>query len=461
MPSGGVIKSGVKSDKGARPKETVVGEQSAGGGGNPEVVVVDETMEGHTCKTCRGPDTEDMVQCDRCDGWFHFSCVGVSEEVTDKSWSCTNCVTAKWIQRTKTALEESALHRKENIDQRSTRSQPVGNIATSTRVNPVILPASVSQKPTSSVQLPTDAVEQTRLDQQKHQSAPPVDSNGAGIGIPRDVEKALSEISVSSSQKSAVQRAKLQLMRLEEERLFQQQQDERRRAAEERAAQEHREFLDKKYRLLEEVVSERSSRSRSDTSSRVNDWVQTASQVQQIEPDMDGSRNDIPPRNVELVHTTGQFGQQRIRFEPSAQTGSAYNVQTAQQFTHRLPNQQFRSPGQPSFSRFTNNQRGLPMQTNQVDHQVGPSIGCPSQPNLTPTRTVDHQSFVTCTNRGVSSQQHASQTNRLAFNSTTFDGPVQVPPACSTGVHHRGSICASQGTYQEDCQDEFHFLVHK
>ncbi|XP_062703751.1 uncharacterized protein LOC134286189 [Aedes albopictus] len=115
MPSRGVIKSGVKSDKGARPKETVVGDQSAGGGGNPEVVVVDETMEGHTCKTCRGPDTEDMVQCDRCDGWFHFSCVGVSEEVADKSWSCTNCVTAKWIQRTKTALEESALHRKENI----------------------------------------------------------------------------------------------------------------------------------------------------------------------------------------------------------------------------------------------------------------------------------------------------------------------------------------------------------
>lgn len=181
MPTRGYLKSGAKGDKGAKKVQPVTGDQcdSGGDGGNPEVVIIEETVEGHTCKTCEGADTEEMVQCDKCDGWFHFSCVGVSEEVADKSWSCTNCVTAKWIQRTKTALEDSTIQRNQNLDRRSTRSQPVGdqpvgNIATSTRINPVIAP-SCPQKPASVVHAEGRPADLTKMDQEKQQSVFPAD----------------------------------------------------------------------------------------------------------------------------------------------------------------------------------------------------------------------------------------------------------------------------------------------
>ncbi|XP_065090559.1 uncharacterized protein LOC135711619 [Ochlerotatus camptorhynchus] len=82
-------------------------------------------------------------------------------------------------------------------------------------------------------------------------------------------------MSISSSQKSARNRAKLQLMRLQEERAFQQQQEERRRIAEEKAAQEYKEYLDNKYKILEDLASERgSSRSSNFSRRRVEEWVQ-------------------------------------------------------------------------------------------------------------------------------------------------------------------------------------------
>ncbi|XP_062533405.1 uncharacterized protein LOC134202420 [Armigeres subalbatus] len=34
---------------------------------------------------------ESMVQCDGCQLWCHFSCVGVSESIKDRSWSCPKC----------------------------------------------------------------------------------------------------------------------------------------------------------------------------------------------------------------------------------------------------------------------------------------------------------------------------------------------------------------------------------
>ncbi|XP_058456562.1 uncharacterized protein LOC131433959 [Malaya genurostris] len=34
-----------------------------------------------------------MVQCDVCDGWHHFDCVGVDDRVEDRSWRCLKCVT--------------------------------------------------------------------------------------------------------------------------------------------------------------------------------------------------------------------------------------------------------------------------------------------------------------------------------------------------------------------------------
>ncbi|XP_062715269.1 uncharacterized protein LOC115260558 [Aedes albopictus] len=448
MPSRGCIKSGAKGDKGARKMSDeggAVGGQSAGGGEIPNVVVVDETMEGSSCKTCKRADTKMMVQCDKCDQWFHFSCVGVSEDIADKSWSCTNCVTATWIQRTEAALDNGTKRDDDNLERRSTRSQPIGNIVTSTRSNLVIPPgnevhkaASVDRNPITSGRKSSTkvATDQMKADQQKHQwELSNRDSRKADVLV-EDAAKALSEVSFSSSQKSAVSRARLQLMRLQEEREFQQQQEERRRIAEEKATQEHRKYLEEKYRLLEEALSEKGSRrsengskSRSEASSRVVDWVQKTSQIQQILPDVSGFSRDkpqLPVDNLEPTQTTGRFVQPRIRFEPDAHTRFTSNAETGQQFD-------LRSVVHPNYTAAaaTTAAARRPSQSNHF-HQGG----MPSNPIGDPF----------------------TWPSRPPFNSTTFDGQVLAPPASSTGVHHQNSqsgIRASQRLSQEESQDEF------
>ena len=48
-------------------------------------------FDSYSCQKCEEVDTEEMVQCDMCDQWFHFACVGVSADVADRDWSCTDC----------------------------------------------------------------------------------------------------------------------------------------------------------------------------------------------------------------------------------------------------------------------------------------------------------------------------------------------------------------------------------
>ncbi|XP_058456811.1 uncharacterized protein LOC131434173 [Malaya genurostris] len=44
------------------------------------------------CAACDRPDTVDeMVQCDRCNEWWHYSCVGVTSSVSERAWSCSKC----------------------------------------------------------------------------------------------------------------------------------------------------------------------------------------------------------------------------------------------------------------------------------------------------------------------------------------------------------------------------------
>ncbi|XP_058465085.1 uncharacterized protein LOC131438809 [Malaya genurostris] len=44
------------------------------------------------CKGCERPDQEEnMVACDKCSTWWHFSCAGVADSVADRSWKCNNC----------------------------------------------------------------------------------------------------------------------------------------------------------------------------------------------------------------------------------------------------------------------------------------------------------------------------------------------------------------------------------
>ncbi|XP_055584688.1 uncharacterized protein LOC129737550 [Uranotaenia lowii] len=55
-----------------------------------------EEEEESNCATCTRPDSEeDMVQCDACDDWHHYSCAGVDQTVTSAPWICNKCMEAK------------------------------------------------------------------------------------------------------------------------------------------------------------------------------------------------------------------------------------------------------------------------------------------------------------------------------------------------------------------------------
>ncbi|XP_075167473.1 uncharacterized protein LOC142239564 [Haematobia irritans] len=53
-----------------------------------------QSVNDQNCKMCSEKDTEEMVQCDGCDQWYHFGCVGVDNEIANISWNCPNCRTA-------------------------------------------------------------------------------------------------------------------------------------------------------------------------------------------------------------------------------------------------------------------------------------------------------------------------------------------------------------------------------
>lgn len=53
---------------------------------------------GHSCETCRSADNSRMVQCDDCDGWHHYICVGVDDRIVKKPWRCVMCEEV-WTKR--------------------------------------------------------------------------------------------------------------------------------------------------------------------------------------------------------------------------------------------------------------------------------------------------------------------------------------------------------------------------
>lgn len=220
-------KSGKRS-KASKSKSSRGEVNEAGGKSGPVVVVTAEqdadqlgankTLPGRSCKSCYGPDAGAMVQCDECSKWHHFTCVGVTEEVENHSWSCPKCVSAKWVQR-----EES----------------------------------------TSSKNLQPKSATYPTNQQQSEKSVPAVsESIRSGDGVAeRQPTKVPSVVRSTSSKRSSRTLLKLQMEKLEEERRLE------------------RAYLDKKYALLEEMASEEGtsySSSVSSSMSRVRDWVKSS-----------------------------------------------------------------------------------------------------------------------------------------------------------------------------------------
>ena len=62
----------------------------------PAVESVTETYCGSSCHACDRPDDDWMIQCERSghgkdEGWYHYSCVGVTEKALPDEWFCPLC----------------------------------------------------------------------------------------------------------------------------------------------------------------------------------------------------------------------------------------------------------------------------------------------------------------------------------------------------------------------------------
>ena len=62
----------------------------------PSIWIEDQTSEHKTFCLCRGPEKTDMIGCDFCAEWFHYSCLNLTKdkasELAAQRWKCPNCV---------------------------------------------------------------------------------------------------------------------------------------------------------------------------------------------------------------------------------------------------------------------------------------------------------------------------------------------------------------------------------
>lgn len=248
--------------KGSKPK--VADKRQANDNDSVGLVVTTEQesqkggdTSGDVCQACRKCDTKAMVQCDECDMWSHFKCVGVTEDIEDYSWVCLKCQSAKQIQQPASTCGQKR-------QQKSTE-----NVIRGQSIDQQQQQANTPNIPLVVVQAATDA-------QSSHSG------------------------NKSRSSKSSQSLLKLQLMKLEEERAF-----------EEAEAAKFREYLKQKYRLLEQM-STRTETSYSDGGSRIGRWVNNVNDAFQDERNLEGvteafnpqghSTTSIPVHRQELIN---------------------------------------------------------------------------------------------------------------------------------------------------------------
>lgn len=53
---------------------------------------------GYSCVACKRPDSADnIVACDTCSLWWHYTCAGVTDSVRDQEWTCRRCLPAPTV----------------------------------------------------------------------------------------------------------------------------------------------------------------------------------------------------------------------------------------------------------------------------------------------------------------------------------------------------------------------------
>ena len=75
------------------------------GGGSVVTQTVGFCIDGDgICPQCKKPDDGSpmigWIQCDDCDGWYHWVCVGISQKPSDnEDWFCQKCVVRKSLRK--------------------------------------------------------------------------------------------------------------------------------------------------------------------------------------------------------------------------------------------------------------------------------------------------------------------------------------------------------------------------
>ncbi|XP_055633605.1 uncharacterized protein LOC129773952 [Toxorhynchites rutilus septentrionalis] len=62
----------------------------------------------HSCVACERPDSaENLVACDKCSSWWHYTCAGVTDSVEHKEWTCSGCLPVPTIATSVRSLTSS------------------------------------------------------------------------------------------------------------------------------------------------------------------------------------------------------------------------------------------------------------------------------------------------------------------------------------------------------------------
>ncbi|XP_055632531.1 uncharacterized protein LOC129773008 [Toxorhynchites rutilus septentrionalis] len=74
------------------------------------------------CQACKRPDSvDDMVECEQCKYWYHFSCVGVTQSVERRHWVCNNCLPVSVSSRSSRSSVRKALEQQRLLEEQQIR----------------------------------------------------------------------------------------------------------------------------------------------------------------------------------------------------------------------------------------------------------------------------------------------------------------------------------------------------
>ncbi|XP_058451310.1 uncharacterized protein LOC131430392 [Malaya genurostris] len=189
-----------------------------------------QNVTGHSCRTCKQADNSRMVQCDDCDSWHHFTCVGVSDEVEYNDWYCNKCASVRLL--------------KEKQKYTGTKSKKFSAKPAEEEDKKKVIPRKLKEKPKKQIENV-----QTRNVQ-------------VSVSMPDGRLSKASSVKSTASRKSTKAVLELKLRKLQ---------------AEQTLLDERRKLLDKQYSVMKELselqIEQEDENNDVYHNSKVNDWL--------------------------------------------------------------------------------------------------------------------------------------------------------------------------------------------